>query len=525
MELDKGTHLALFRFGVIAPLVQAGVEAGKRSLLRREILLSEYEWPNGRRKPVEETTLRRWVRRYREGGFAGLIDSKRADSGTSRAIAAGVLLEAEKLRRELPTRSVATIISLLASAGHDTKALADTTLGRHLNRRGASKARLAHGAGDYQRFAKDTANALWQADVAHGIWLPDPYNPKKVKRTKLILFVDDASRLCPHAQFYWDEQLPSLIDCFRKALMKRGKPSQLLFDNGFIFHSTTIERMCAELGIPITFAKPFSPSTKGKVERFISGIKSRFYPEAQNAGFTRLEELNAFLFAWLSKEYHRREHAGLDRMTPLERWRQDEEKIERVKPEEIKRALMLRVTRRVHIRTGTISLEGRTYQASPELAGQTVEVRWHAGDASEVEVFSQGKMVGIAKLSSIGTDVDYSRLPNRSDEHVPERTIPSSQLYAKTLMSSHSSEKELVMIPGLSHDYLNQQDLAKLFANSLSRDLSAEELTMLSGFFVDNSPLKRQAVTERLESAVSAKGQDRHLRFYLEQVCPMPGRR
>lgn len=525
MELDKRTHMALFRFGVIAPLVQGGIAEEEKLLLRKEILSREYEWPNGRTKRVEATTLRRWVRRYRERGFASLIDNTRSDSGTSRAINTSVLLEAEKLRRELPTRSVATIISLLKSAGHDTKALADTTLGRHLNRRGASKVRLAHGAGDYQRFAKDTANALWQADVAHGVWLPDPYNPKKVKRTKLILFIDDASRLCPHAQFYWDEQLPSLIDCFRKALMKRGKPSQLLFDNGFIFHSTTIERMSAELGISITFAKPYSPSTKGKVERFISGIKSRFYPEAQNAGFTRLEELNAFLFAWLSKEYHKREHAGLEKMTPLERWRQDEEKVQRVKPEEIKRALMLRATRRVHIRTGTISLEARTYQASPELAGQTVEVRWHAGDASAVEVFSEGKMVGIAKLNSIDSDVDFSRLPNRGDEQVPEKPISSSQRYAKNLMSSHSGEKELVGISALSHDYLNQQDFAELFANSLSRDFSAEELTILSAFFVANSPLKRQPVTERLESAVSAKGADRHLRFYLEQVCPIPGRR
>jgi hypothetical protein len=262
------------------------------------------------------------------------------------------------------------------------------------------------------------------------------------------------------------------------------------------------------------------------VERFISGIKSRFYPEAQNAGFTRLEELNTFLFAWLSKEYHKRRHAGLDKMmTPLERWRQDEEKIQRVKPEEIKRALMLRATRRVHIRTGTISLEAQTYQASPELAGQTVEVRWHAGDASAVEVFSEGKMVGIAKLSSIGSNVDFSRLPNRGDQQVPEKTISSSQLYAKNLMSSHSGEKELVIISALSHDYLNQQEFAELFANSLSRDLSAEELTILSAFFVTNSPLKRQPVTERLESAVSAKGPDRHLRFYLEQVCPIPGRR
>lgn len=518
MELDRRSHMALFRFGVIAPLVQAQVTAEEKNLLRREILAREYEWPNGRTKPVDETTVRRWVRRYRQQGFEGLMDGKRADAGKCRAIAGDVLLAAENLRRELPTRSVKTIISLLESAGYETKALADTTLGRHLNGRGASKARLAHGNGDYQSFVKDLPNALWQADVAHGIWLPDPYNPKKVKRTKLILFIDDASRLCPHVQFYWDEQLPSLVDCFRKALMKRGKPVQLLFDNGFIFHSTTIEYMCAALGIRISFAKPFSPSTKGKVERFIGALKSRFYPEAQNAGFTKLEELNAFLFAWLSKEYHKKEHGGLDGKTPLERWRQDEEQIERVKPEDIKRALMLRATRRVHIRTASISLEGRTYQASPELAGQTVELRWHAGDTGEVEVHSGGKMVGTAKLSTISKDVDFSKLPKRNLDKEPGVPLRSSAAYAQSLMGRHTGEKELANMPALSHDYLNQQDLEKLVAEGLCRELSAEELTALASFFLANAPLRRQSVTERLESAVSAKGRERHLRFYLEQI-------
>ncbi len=525
MEEDKRTHMALFRFGVIAPLICAGASPEEKCQIRKEILSRQYEWPDGQVKGIGEGTLRRWSRLYRQRGFAGLLDSVRSDSGKCRAIPEKILLEAERLRRELPTRSVATLISLLSSAGHDTRGLADTTLGRHLNQRGASKAKLARGAGDYQRFAKEAANALWQADTAHGIWLPDPYNPKKVKRTKLIIFVDDCSRLCPHAQFYWDEQLPSLVDCFRKALMKRGKPRRLLFDNAFIFHSTTIERMCGELGIQISFAKAFSPATKGKVERLISSLKSRFYPEAQNAGFTQLEELNSFLFAWLNKEYHRRRHGGLDDMTPLERWRQDEGKIERVKPEEIKRALMLRATRRVHIRTGTIGLEGRTYQTSPELSGQTVEVRWHAGDPTEVEIWQSGRSVGMAQRTMIGKDVDFAKLPARGEKDHSGKVVGSSRAYAKGLIASHSGEKELVNIQALSEQYLSQQQFAELFASGLGRELSAEEMRGLTDFFVANSPLKLRPVQERLDSAISAKGTDRHLRFYLEQVCSNRARR
>lgn len=520
MDEERRTHMALFRFGVIAPLVCGGLLPEAQTEVRKEILAREYEWPDGAVRRVGEGTLRRWVRRYRQGQFEGLLNSVRADSGVCRAIPESVLLEAERLRREIPTRSVRTIVSLLDGTGYDTKELAETTLGRHLNRRGASKGRLVQGAGDYQRFAKDTANALWQADTAHGIWLPDPYNPRQKKRTKLIIFIDDASRLCPHAQYYWDEQLPSLIDCLRKALMKRGKVRRLLFDNAFIFHSTTIERMCAELGIQISFAKPFSPSTKGKVERLISSIKSRFYPEAQNAGIERLDELNSFFFAWLSKEYHRRTHSALEGLTPLERWHQDEEKIQRVKPEEIKRALMLRATRKVHVRTGTISLDAHSYQASPELAGQIVEVRWHAGDPAEVEIWQDGKRLGAAQRIMIARDVDFSRLPKRGAQEPVGTVAASSRAYAQRLISSHCGEKELVDVQALSQDYLSQQEFVELFTRRLERELSSEEILALSQFFVRNAPLKKLPVDERLESAISAKGPDRHLRFYLEQVSP-----
>lgn len=517
---DRKTKMALFRFGVIAPLVTGPLESAEANAIRACISERLYEWPDGKMRKVAERTLRQWVHRYRHrGGFAGLQDSVRKDSGNCRAISAELLLRAEQLRQELPSRSVRTIISILEQEGFkQAGALANSTLTRHLKLRGLTRQRLTQGSGDYQHFVKDRANALWQSDTAHGVWLPDPSNPKKVKRTKLILFVDDASRLVLHAQFYWDEQLPSLIDCFRKALMKRGKPRKLLFDNGFIYHSTSIKQMCAELGIEISFCQPFSPSTKGKCERLILTLKSRFVPEAQLAGFTRLEDLNAFLFAWLSKEYHRRVHSSLNGMTPLERWRQDAQHMQQVSPEQIKRALMLRTTRRVHVRTGLISLESRTYQASSRLAGQTVEVRWHAGDEREVEVWAQGKRVEICKRIVPGSNIDFSRKHISDQERGNHAPLSSSKNYARKLMESHRGETALTTQQALSNEYLSQEELQSLFLQHLQHELSPEEVSMVTEFFLQRSPLLKQQVIAILSAAVSAKGTDRHLRYYFEQL-------
>ena len=517
MDQEKKLKMALFRFGVIAPLVSGPLEPGAAREIRSAILDRAFEHADGQVKRVPKRTLNHWLAHYRNAGFQGLVDGTRADAGTCRAISAPVLLRAEQLRQEIPTRSVRTIISILQKEGFkDAGALVGTTLSRHLKAKGLTRERLTQGAGDYQRFVKETANALWQADTAHGIWLPDPYNPRKVKRTKLIIFVDDASRLVPHAQFYFDEQLPSLVDCFRKALLKRGRPRKLLFDNAFIFHSTTIQCMCAELGIGISFAAPFAPSTKGKVERMIGSLKSRFYPEAQRAGFTRLEDLNAFFFAWLSKEYHRGQHSALPKMTPLERWRQDAVQIQRVAPDEIKRALMLRSSRRVHVRTGLISLESRTYQASPRLAGKIVQVRWHAGTPAEVEIWLDGKCIELARTIAPNPNIDFAR------KHKPEINanqpppLQSSRNYARNLVSAHQGETEIC--PVVSNGYLSQEELLALFRQYLERELSTEEMSCLAEFFTRHTPLIQDIVVGSLTAAVSVKGADRHLRYYLEQI-------
>jgi len=45
-----------------------------------------------------------------------------------------------------------------------------------------------------------------------------------------------------------------------------GKPRQLLLDNAFIFHSTALQVMCAELEIELSFCRPRSPQGKPLIE-------------------------------------------------------------------------------------------------------------------------------------------------------------------------------------------------------------------------------------------------------------------
>ena len=513
MDQDKRTDWARFRFSVIAPLVCRKLSEEQRRAVRQDILSQTFITPDGNEKRVASRTLNEWVARHRKGGFDGLLEIRRKTLGANRAIPKKLLDRAEELRREEESRSVKVILRLLSAERFDIAGISKTTLNLHLNQRGASKARLSGAKGAYQRWEQEHANALWQSDTSKGVWLPDPSNPKQLKQTRLVSFIDDATRVCTHAEFYWDEKLPSLVDCFRKALLKRGKPERMLFDNGFIFHSNTIEIMCAQLGIAVSFCKPYSPSSKGKVEKHYRTIKSGFYKEAEHSGLSTLDELNQFFFAWLTKEYHHSKHSSLG-ITPIERWRQDEQSLCRVSPEEIRRALMLRTNRHVNNRTALIRLDNRTYQVSPELAGCIVEARWHVHREDHVEVWRDGKLIEIANLTTAKVNIDFTRRPQRKDK--PRGiTYESSKRYRHALLAEHNGETSLLLQPD---EYLSESEFSQMVASSLDKILEPEETILLSKFFFENSPLRGKLMQSLLDQVVNAKGNRLPLRSYLEHI-------
>jgi len=66
------------------------------------------------------------------------------------------------------------------------------------------------------------------------------------------LFLDDASRLIPHAQFYTSQGLDSALDCLHHAMVARGIPIRLYIDDVKIYRSPQLARITASLGILIT---------------------------------------------------------------------------------------------------------------------------------------------------------------------------------------------------------------------------------------------------------------------------------
>jgi transposase InsO family protein len=93
-------------------------------------------------------------------------------------------------------------------------------------------------------FAKAHTGELWQADTMVGPYVKHGDGHIQVK---LIAFIDDASRVCCHGEFFLAENTDTLIKALRSALYKRGVPDAMYVDHGSIYTSKEITQICERL--------------------------------------------------------------------------------------------------------------------------------------------------------------------------------------------------------------------------------------------------------------------------------------
>jgi putative transposase len=390
----KAEKLALFRYGLIAPLVLETLPRGELTRRAHDIASRHYDIPFSKRTTVSVDTLLDWAVRYRDGGFEALAPKARQDRGQSRAITPQLATLIERLKRENPHRTGTTLLRELAlSAGEDAPTLSAATLYRFLKQRGLSERQLLAPAA-HKKFEAEHSNQIWQADMLFGPWVPRPGGGRM--QVFLHATLDDASRLIPHAQFYASQGLDASLDCLRQAIAARGVPIRLYIDNAKMYRSPQLARIAASLGILIIHSRPYQPEGRGKIERYFRTVREQFLANLDPKHSLSLEALNDRLHVWIESVYHRSEHSALG-STPLARWQRDIEHIRQLAPATDLRRLFFHRLDRVVRRDSTFLLESRLYEAPPHLAGHTVEVRFDPADAAEVEIWFQGQLQAAAR--------------------------------------------------------------------------------------------------------------------------------
>ena len=395
---DLNTDIALFRYGLIAQLVHTPPDRGQQEQLLREIASRTYTIPGSTRRQVSVTTLRRYLKAYREQGFEALRPVSRADGGSPRAFPPEILDKAIALREEQPSRTTQTIVDILQRDNSLSlpRSLNVHTLTTHLRQRGKTRRMLAQTGKVYRRFERDQVNSLWQGDAMVGPWLPDPSAPGKKRRTHLFCFLDDHSRLVPYAEFFFDEALPRMERVLKVALLRRGVPLAVYVDNGQVYSSRQFNVACATLGIERIQTAPYSPEAKGKQERFFETLRLQFLPEVEASNLTTLADLNESLWAWLECIYHQHEHSETHQ-TPLARYTASLAHVRHADPETMRRAFLWREKRKVR-QDATLSLQGNRYQVDPQWVGRSIELRFDPFDLSQIELYLDDTCLGLATV-------------------------------------------------------------------------------------------------------------------------------
>ena len=312
MNEDRRREIGLFRYALVRDAADPGLSKRERGQLVRALADREHLGPDGRLVRVSRTTLGRWIRAYRHGGFEALVPQPKV---VPLRTPAEMLELAFALKRERPERTAAQVREImLTTAGEGERVPGLRTLQTHLAREGLNVRADGRAPGKvYGRFEAAARNELWTGDGLHGPLLAG----SSARRAVLLAFIDDHSRLLVGWRWGTGEDVFRLEAALRSGLMSRGVPDAILVDRGSAFVSSQLLRACAVLGVRLIHASPRAATTKGKIERFFRTVRDRFLVEIDDG--VELPELNRLFSAWLEVVYHRRVHSET-KETPLVRF-------------------------------------------------------------------------------------------------------------------------------------------------------------------------------------------------------------
>ena len=343
-------------------------------------------------------TIQTWYYRYKNHGITGMTHQPRKDKGQVRKTTPEELLEAINAVRphfhQQRTNKRALYRCCIEKGLLKPDRIAQTTFYRLVrdydllapNDHDDHKKRLA--------FSMKYANQLWQADTMFGPYL-DAGGTRK--QTKLIAFIDDASRVICHGEFFLEENIDTLVQAIRAAFYKRGIPEQLLVDNGSIYSCQEITLICARVGCLLRHTAVRDAAAKGKIERFFRRVRDQFL--VRQLDLASLEALNRQFSHWVESDYNAMPHDGIG-MKPIDRFGIDLGRVRFLAPSEHNDELFYAEAVRKVKKDNTFSFSSRRYETPVDLRDKEIQLRYdrRRHDSTAVIIYHKGQRQGAARL-------------------------------------------------------------------------------------------------------------------------------
>jgi transposase InsO family protein len=380
MNTEERRKIALFRYGILAPLISGTNEDGQSIKEFFRVAADKvYTNPRGEDVRVAASTLSRWYYNYKRNGFDALMPVKRWDTGRQRKLDDDIRAQIKYLRQEYPRIPATLIHQKLMDNGTIAKGdVSLSTVTRYVNQ---LKAEMKYTPNkDMRRYERAHINEVWCGDSSAGPYLK--VDGKK-KRVYIIALIDDASRYIIGANAFYHDNYINLMSVIKSAVMRHGKPKVLNFDNGSSYKNKQMDLLAARIGVVLHYNPPYTPTGKAKIERWFRTLKDHWMAGLNMNDYKDLDELRAELGRYIM-QYNQTVHSSLNGLSPQDRFFSESHMIKRLTPLQIDQSFLLEYERRVSA-DNVVILNETEYEVDYRYSKQKITLRY-SPDLSKIYV-------------------------------------------------------------------------------------------------------------------------------------------
>lgn len=395
MNDETRQKIALFRYGIIAPVVSGTYDEGKSIKgFFRDAAGKVYTNPSGEETKISASTLERWYYAYNKGGFDALIPMRRCDTGKSRKIDEDIMEQIRFLKKEYP-RIPATLIhqKLLDNGTINKGDISLSTVNRFVNQLKIESNYTNNK--DMRRYERAHINEVWCGDTSFGPYLK--IDGKK-KRTYIIALLDDASRYIIGIDIFFNDNFVNLMSVMKTAVTRYGKPKILNFDNGSSYKNKQMELLAARIGTTISYCAPYTPTSKAKIERWFKTMKDQWMSQLNMNDYSSIDQLRETLLTYVNN-YNQTVHSSLNGLCPQDRFFNESYLIKRLSEEQLDTSFLLEYERRVSA-DNIVMIDEVEYEVPYRYSKQKITLRY-SPDLSKIYIVDKysGALTSIKLLN------------------------------------------------------------------------------------------------------------------------------
>lgn len=375
MEDSEKYQMAMFRFGLIAPVINGTYTAPSRLAYYRSCVENGLTRPDGTKASYAAGTLRHWEWLYRKDGFDALVDKGRADKGRSRKLAAEAIDAILALKAEFPKINATMVHEHLIENGTIRRCDVSLSTVQRFIRKNEGLGRLPKEVKDRKAFEAKRVLGMWQADTMYGPYIQDGASKR---RAYLMAIIDDKSRLIVSARFFFADNALNFQKLFKDAVIRFGIPERVYLDNGGPYNNGQLAGICGALGVVLIHTPPYDGAAKGKIERWNRTCRQRFLSVLPESATTSLDALNDALLRWVIT-YNTTVHSAIG-MAPMDSYRKEADRIRTPESAEwVAACFMNRIVRTVK-NDATITIDKVSYDVPMQFIKTKVEIHFPPDD-------------------------------------------------------------------------------------------------------------------------------------------------